>query len=385
MTDRISSVGLYAPKAGLNESKRHTTTAIGGNLRSLESLRILAALLVVCAHLPPYKIPVLGQFFGANLFLGSIGVDLFFVISGVVIGLSTVRAVTGTMDRPLRNFLVARFFRIFPLYWVVTAISIALLWQKGRPMPAWDELLHSLTLIPRLDNGQYVDPILSIGWTLQFEIFFYSLCALGILAQSKYLPMIAAITLATASLAFDSYWLNPILLEFAGGYAFALYLANQKQPIGQLGFPVTTMLVVASTTLFLFAATGRDGGYPPAFDLMQAPRMMIAFGDTYVPRWLAWGLPALIVVVVALRLENSLNWRLASLGKYTYSVYLCHTFAISAALILARRIGQEEAMLAVLPICLFLIAGFTYWTIEQPMIKAGKHLTKRLRAAATSQ
>jgi peptidoglycan/LPS O-acetylase OafA/YrhL len=86
-----------------------------------------------------------------------------------------------------------------------------------------------------------------------------------------------------------------------------------------------------------------------------------------------------------LRLENSLNWRLASLGKYTYSVYLCHTFAISAALVLARRVGQEEVMLAVLPICIFLLAAFTYWMLEKPMIQAGKHLNRRLSAATTSQ
>jgi peptidoglycan/LPS O-acetylase OafA/YrhL len=196
--------------------------------------------------------------------------------------------------------------------------------------------------------------------------------------------MIAAIVLATASLVFDGYYLNPILLEFAGGYAFAVYLANQKKPIGQLGFPVVILLLVASITLFLFAATGRDAGYPSAFDLMQAPRMMITFGDTYVPRWLAWGLPALFVVAVALRLENSLNWRLASLGKYTYSVYLCHTFAISAALVLARRVGQEEIMLALLPICIFLMAGFTYWMLEKPMIKVGKYLNRRLSVTATS-
>lgn len=384
MTDRISAVGLDAPKAASTKTKEHTLIAMSGNFRSLESLRILAALLVVCAHMPPYKIPVLGEFFGTNRFLGSIGVDLFFVISGVVIGLSTVRAVTGTVDRPLRNFLVARIFRIFPLYWVITGITIALLWSKGRPMPAIGELLHSVVLIPRLDNGHYSDPIVAIGWTLQFEIFFYSLCALAILARSKYLPMIAAIALATASFAFDSYYLDPILLEFAGGYAFAIYLANQKQPIGRLGFPVAIVLVVACTALFLFAATGRDAGYPPAFDFMQAPRMMIVFsGDIYVPRGLAWGLPALIVVAVALRLENSLSWHLASLGKYTYSVYLTHTFAIAAALALSRRVGQEEVMLAVLPISLALIAGLTYWTIERPMIKVGRHLTRRLSAAAT--
>lgn len=341
--------------------------------------------MVVCAHIPPYKIPVLGEFFGANRFLGSIGVDLFFVISGVVIGLSTIRAVTGTVDRPLRNFLVARIFRIFPLYWLITGFTIILLWQKGRPIPTLDELLHSLTLIPRLDNGQYLDPIVPIGWTLQFEIFFYSLCALAILARSKWLPMITAISLSIASSAFDAYYLNPILLEFAGGYAFALYLSSQKKQIGPIGFPVAIVLVVSSSALFLLAATGRDAGYPSAFDVMQAPRMIIAFGDTYIPRWLAWGLPSLTVVAIALRLENSLNWRLASLGKYTYSVYLCHTFAIGAALVLARRIGQEQIMLAVLPICISLIAGLTYWAYEKPMIKVGKHLTRRLSATHTSQ
>jgi hypothetical protein len=117
MTDRISAAGLDALKAAPNKTTENTATAIGYNLQSIESLRILAALLVVCAHLPPYTIPVLGQFLGANRFLGSIGVDLFFVISGVVIGLSTVRAATGTAGRPLRSFLVARIFRIFPLYW----------------------------------------------------------------------------------------------------------------------------------------------------------------------------------------------------------------------------------------------------------------------------
>jgi exopolysaccharide production protein ExoZ len=384
MTDRISAAGLDALNAEPNKTTEHTMTAIGGNLRSLETLRILAALLVVCAHLPPYTIPIMGQFFGANRFLGSIGVDLFFVISGVVIGLSTVRAVTGTVDRPLRNFLVARIFRIFPLYWAITGVTVALQWNKGRPIPAWDEWLFSLTLIPRLENDQYVDPIVAIGWTLQFEIFFYALCALGILFRSKYFPVIAAIVISLASFVFDGYYFNPILLEFAGGYAFSLYLASQKQPISLLGFPVAALLVVASASLFLFAATGRDGGYPPAFDLMSAPRMMIVFGDTYVPRWLAWGLPALIVVAVALRLENSLKWRFAWLGKYTYSVYLCHTFAIAAALVLARRVGQEEVMLAVLPICISLIAVLTYWMLEQPMIKVGKHLLRRIRATTTS-
>lgn len=266
-------------------------------LQSLETLRILAALLVVCAHIPPYNILFVGQFLGSNRFLGSIGVDLFFVISGVVIGLSTIRTVSSTTDqRPLAKFLIARAFRILPLYWVVTAITVFLLWRKTGMLPSVDELLHSLTLIPRLDQLKYADPIVHIGWTLQFEVFFYALCALGIAARSKWLPLLAALAFAAASQVYDQYYLNPILLEFAGGYALALYLATRRDGLSKYWLhPIPRwmafFLLSSVTVIFLIAAMGRDGGYPPDLDLQNAPRMLITYGDILLPRWIAWGYP----------------------------------------------------------------------------------------------
>ncbi|TXI21826.1 MAG: acyltransferase [Roseateles sp.] len=357
-----------------------STAMLSRSLQSLETLRIVAALLVVCAHVPAYDIPVIGWWLGANLFLGSIGVDLFFVISGVVIGLSTVRALSSpSAQRPLAQFLIARAFRIFPLYWIMTAATILLLWRKGLPLPSVPELLHSLTLIPRLDQMQYADPIVHIGWTLQFEVFFYALCALAIAFRAKWLPMVVAVLLAGASLIVDQYYFNPILLEFAGGYALALHLARQSHLSPRLSPVPALLMIVGAVALFLLGATGRDGGYPAELDLGHAPRMVIAFGDVLLPRWIAWGLPAWAVVAVALRLESSFNWRLAFLGKYTYSVYLCHTFAISLALVLPRRAGAEAWMLVLLPVCLLVIASFTYRVIEHPMIRVGKRLADLLK------
>jgi len=374
----IDDIAVPTSSTPLNRTAEPAPPSL--NLQSLETLRIIAALLVVCAHVPPYSIPFIGQFLGANRFLGSIGVDLFFVISGVVIGLSTIRAMSPKPgQRPLTQFLIARAFRIFPLYWIVTAVTILLLWRKGAPLPTLDELIHSLILIPRLDQSQYADPIVHIGWTLQFELLFYALCALGIACRSKWLPVAAALMLATASLLLNHYYLNPILLEFAGGYGLALYLDHQTGPQSRLALMPKLLLVVGVTTLFLLAATGRDGGYPPALDVEHAPRMMIAYGEFLLPRWIAWGLPALAVVAVALRLESSLTWRMAFLGKYTYSVYLCHTFAISAALILPRRAGAEAWMLVLLPVFLVLISSLTYRCIEHPMIRKGKRLSERFK------
>lgn len=351
----------------------------GASLQSLETLRIIAAVLVVCAHIPAYDLPLIGQFLGSTRFLGSIGVDLFFCISGVVIGLSTVRSVTANADRPLANFLIARVFRIVPLYWVVTAITMVMLWRKGLPLPSAEELIHSLAFVPYLEGTAYIDPIVHIGWTLQFEVFFYALCAMGILCRSKWLPLAAALSLAAASLAFNHYYLNPILLEFALGYALALRLATLPPP--NRAVPLLAICALASVcALFLYASTGRDGGYPPALDIMIAPRMMIAYGDTYLPRWFAWGLPSIALVAVALRLETSFRWRLAFLGKYTYSVYLCHTFAISISLSAARLlVGPDWAMVLLLPACIFVLAILTYTLIELPMIRVGKRITHRLR------
>lgn len=375
-----------------NTSIKATSRIAGHTLQSLETLRIVAALLVVCAHVAPYPIPLVGQFLGTNLFLGSIGVDLFFVISGVVIGLSTIRTVSSNTGwRSLTQFLIARAFRIFPLYWVVTAVTVFLLWRKTGALPSVDELLYSLALIPRVDQLQYADPIVHIGWTLQFEVFFYALCALGIAVQSKWLPLVMAVALAVASHVWTHYYLNPILLEFAGGYALALHLATRldgpKSYRAHTPPPLMAMLlVITATGLFLFAATGRDGGYPPDLDLLNAPRMLIAYGEILVPRWIAWGLPALAVVAVSLHLESSISWRPAFLGKYTYSVYMCHTFAISASLVVPRLVGIEEAwMLVLLPIVLVLVTGASYNIIEHPMIRAGRRFLHLVQGSSSSR
>ncbi len=85
---------------------------------SIEALRIVAALVVVFAHSNSFSITFIDRFLGANLFLGSIGVDIFFVVSGYVMYLSSKESSSGTAGAT--KFLINRFFRIFPLYIVAT-------------------------------------------------------------------------------------------------------------------------------------------------------------------------------------------------------------------------------------------------------------------------
>ncbi|RBH42304.1 acyltransferase, partial [Pseudomonas sp. MWU13-2860] len=99
-------------------------------LISVQALRALAAWTVVCHHFMQIffdfkaRGPV-GQFF---IDKGAVGVDIFFVISGLVIFLST----EGKALPPAR-FLLYRLFRIVPAYWLYTLL-MALLVVFARPM-----------------------------------------------------------------------------------------------------------------------------------------------------------------------------------------------------------------------------------------------------------
>src|SRR5690242_21176376 len=104
-------------------------------LYSIHFLRFIAATGVVVHHSE-----LLARW---NIVVGSAGVDLFFVISGVVIGLST------PPEMSIREFLVRRFIRIFPLYWLATWVWIAYTAYFGG-MPNAKDLLRSLLLLPVL-------------------------------------------------------------------------------------------------------------------------------------------------------------------------------------------------------------------------------------------
>lgn len=94
--------------------------------------------------------------------------DIFFVISGLVIYLST-------RDKPIApgQFLLNRVLRIVPAYWFYTLLMALLLLVASRWMPhqVFDgqHLLLSLLFIPAENPGGYgLYPTLNVGWTLNF-------------------------------------------------------------------------------------------------------------------------------------------------------------------------------------------------------------------------
>ena len=107
--------------------------------------------------------------------LGIFGVALFFLISGFVIPFSFGRT-------DWRGFLAGRALRIYPTYWVGLCVSLAVISISGafygRPFP-YSPTVVAINYLPGLRDVFWVAGIDGIIWTLDVEIKFYIVCALG--------------------------------------------------------------------------------------------------------------------------------------------------------------------------------------------------------------
>src|SRR5262245_57275931 len=160
-------------------------------LVGLDVLRAVAVLLVL-GHHPPTGRPSSDE--PSALFLwwhvGWIGVDLFFVLSGFLIGGLLFEEAKKTGDICLRRFWVRRAFKILPPYFVFLAV-VALLWLfDGQPsvFDCWPNLLHAQNYLGTADFSVWHT------WSLAVEEHFYLLLPLVLLflgsARRHWLPIL---------------------------------------------------------------------------------------------------------------------------------------------------------------------------------------------------
>ena len=291
----------------------------------VQALRAIAALAVVAGHSTDYLRGQNGVVPAALAWVhGPAGVDIFFVISGFVMMLSSGRLLEKA--HPARLFLWRRALRIVPLYWVVTALKLLLitispaLSVRGRPS-AWN-MVASFLFIPSLNPEGEIRPLITPGWTLNFETMFYLLFALALVfgkgrgtgEQRRGLvrflaPMIMALAvcgvLRTGSWPVWTAWADPIVLEFLAGVGIAWLTIRQKLP----GEWVSLGMIAAGVVGLV----------------LMSP------GDTWLTtRPLVWGVPAALIVLGTVSLEGRVGRRLPGwlllLGSASYSIYLMQSF-----------------------------------------------------------
>jgi exopolysaccharide production protein ExoZ len=272
------------------------------SLLSIQILRAVAALGVVLAHIFPGAV------------IGTAGVDLFFVISGFIMVYASER-LFGRREAP-RIFFLRRLARIVPLYWAVTAVLVAYPLLAGVDLAAVNlspgAILGSFVFFPLPRPDGSLLPVHFLGWTLNYEMFFYAVFA-GFIVFSRQRAVAAIIALFIAivilGLAFKppqpfAFWADPIILEFC----FGMLIASAYRDGARLPPPAAAGLIVAAAMAFAASA---------------------AWGHHLTWRVAEWGLPAAALVAGCALSKGSPNLGVVSralglLGDASYSLYLVH-------------------------------------------------------------
>lgn len=337
--------------------QRHRAPELGqapkaaGEVRSIQYLRGFAALGVLLFHAADRA----GGAFG----VGAAGVDVFFVISGFIMWVVTCRRNPTPAD-----FLLRRIQRIVPLYWgltlAVAAAAIAIPGAFPAMRPTLGHLTQSLLFVPHRDAAGLIAPLIVPGWTLNYEMFFYLLFAAALLAPARLRPWLLTAALVGLALlrplgdATNPLWAtytNPLLLEFGAGVWLGKAWSEGRLPGSGVGWSLIGLGLLG------FAAGALSG-----VDVDRA-------------RVVLWGLPALALVTGAVSLERAGPlphwWPLRALGDASYSVYLVHGLAISAAVRALQKLGMENPVVTfAVSVATGVAAGLlAYQIAEKPLMK----------------
>lgn len=302
---------------------------------SIQSLRALAAFSVLLFHI-----------IGEPFTIGAAGVDVFFVISGLIMG--SFAATTGP-----GAFLYHRLVRIVPLYWAVTLVMCvgAMAGVFSTFTFTLEHLWKSLFFIPYAgDNGEVV-PLLVVGWTLNLEMFFYIVFALGLALRAPLavtVGILSAMALAGQVFHWQSpfmqTWTSPLLLEFLGGLLLSRFMFQ--------GMQAGIAALVVSLTGFIAAA------------LISEQSGML--------RLITWGVPAFFLVAGCVWLENAGSWPkrlfkpIEIIGDSSYALYLLHGLVIS----IVHKILAPGLLAGVVIIVVALtVSVFAHFLFERPLIK----------------
>jgi exopolysaccharide production protein ExoZ len=336
---------------------------------SIQTLRAIAALAVVIVHITFNASGYTGNAVIAEVgSFGHIGVDIFFVISGFIMYLMIDARNISTAE-----FLIDRASRIWPAY-IICSFLLLVLAVAGRSLvvPSSYDFALSLLLIPHFAPSHEIVPYLVVGWTLSYEIFFYAILAISLVARPRHISLMAGILFALiiSGMMFHpespvgKTFTDPILLEFLCGVGIGV-LWRRKIVLPK---PVAILAIVSAlgiaTLFFREVGTGWE-------------------------RFFHRGIPAMLIVAGSLSFEEKwiFKTRLGLLlGAASYSIYLTHLLV----LIMFGRIWKitgipSEAVLIAVPLIGSVICGVAFHLlIEIPTTRAARILMSKRQIARSA-
>lgn len=309
-------------------------------LQQIQILRAMAVLLATASHT--------FTSFGAE------GVDLFFIISGFIMCL-----VIENNPRDWKIFLLNRFFRIAPLYYLFTFLFVM---SDFEEVSSIHQIIQVITMLKYYETS----PLLSIGWTLEYEFVFYLMCTLALIFISDFRTKIIFILLL---LIFSFCIIDLVAFPekkyghfFEFLYGVIAYLFWRRN-VFYISRPV-------AVTFFIVGVLG----------LYCSHFVFYTDGFTYL-RFLGFGLPVLAIFISLVFDRQVIKCKvLEKIGDASYSIYISHTFLIYWI----YRIGEFERgvsiFLDIMVWVLVIIFGyFCYRLVESPLLRFTKQKVSKLQ------
>jgi peptidoglycan/LPS O-acetylase OafA/YrhL len=288
----------------------------------IDLFRFIAALMVVLYHylfvsqsikgLTNVRFNEVGTFFK----YGYLGVDLFFIISGFVIMLSV-------KHRSLKKFMISRFLRLYPIYWMCILITFLVTLFLGSPkfQSSFQELLVNTTMFQGVFGVKSID---GVYWSLLVELKFYMLIAIYLIVNNfkkislNYL-LFLWLLITVLHLFFREAFVFKVLnyffvLEwssyFIAGIVFFQIFKNR------LNFSKAFLLIVC-LSISIYNAVLRIESLESAYDSLFSPYVIACILSIFY----------LLMVLVSTGKLRSLNSpKLLKMGLLTYPLYLLHQY-----------------------------------------------------------
>jgi peptidoglycan/LPS O-acetylase OafA/YrhL len=342
----------------------------------LQILRALAAVSVALEHITHDANVTTNDGWNVAAAIGGAmpweaGIDVFFVISGFVIAHASAD-LFGAGASGTKQFLIRRVVRVVPMYWLTTTLVLFLVLLRPGSVneapggPAF--MAASYLFIPAARPDGVIHPLLSTGWTLNYEMFFYAVFACFLWAGRT--GTVLCVTAALSGLVVMAprlgvsaiplrFWSDPIILEFLAGVWLRVLLPRLPGMSGR-----TRAALVASALVVLWWSNPVLG----------------------IPRVALWGLAGVLLVVAALAAEEedaSLLRRIGvQCGDASYALYLLHPFVMRLGS-LGLRHGASASIIATLlyigmslGLSVAVAVAYTRY-VDGPMTKAARRLLER--------
>lgn len=351
-------------------SKQFELSRHGGahNLRPMEGLRGFAVFLVFLVHyatlIGPWvsKRSALDGVLDSVHMMGNAGVDLFFVLSGYLIYGSLI-----SRPQPFLPFMRRRVARIYPAFCVVFALYLLLSLIRpaeskipSQPLEAWTYVLQNFLLLPGLLP---IEPIISVAWSLSYEMFYYLAVPLfialfGLRKRSGAVRVWFFLAVAAAIAGYCAVYGGHVrLIMFVAG--ILLHEALRKPPAAAPRGGFALGLLAAGLAASTMAYAG-SGAFTVKIIILFAAFFTVCYVCFLQPDgWLARGF-----------CWTPLRW----LGNMSYSYYLMHGLALKAGfLVLSMKVVHvpyealfAAAMLPLMFIATLLPSTALFLLVERP-------------------